>query len=737
MKNFWYRAIAGAVALLAVLAGFGLFANARAAAIVFHYYVYVNGVEATSENCDDVLGDGTAKFVPSTYTLYLSDAKITQGMKDNQGQFVGIRTIKDDLTITGSASISGVDCGIDVSGHLDITDADIDIDLDHKDVEKAGYAIRAFEMLVENSKLDLTLNVPEGVEESSVNTDAFDCHTNFDFKFTDSTVKVDGFRKALATNGCTINNSRVDLRSIENDEFSSNFTIDGKDSVVSIETTGERSYGFKSGDLLEVNDGQLIVKGKIRGISTYVLEVTGDTARVDAICTGTDPQFDNKALSALYFIAEGGTIKASGGKIGIDCFKEMTVSGKDTEIIASGSEKALDCYAEKTFETPIVLRYPAKAAFNEGVLQLNGENVLYAEIGKPHTLTRVPYKAPTLTSEGNKEYYTCSDCDEWFWDNGPSKIIEDHASVIIPKAAPATATPTPTVAATPTSSGSSATPTSKPTGAPVTGTPTAVPTGAVAPTVVPSADPKAQILAFVERIYIYVLDREPEEEGAAFWSEELYAFRRTGAEVAQGFIFSEEFASRNTSDTEFVTILYKTFFGRDPEEDGLNFWLAQLSSGTMDRVAVANGFIYSQEWAETCASYGIRSGGDLKPKGAIAPTELTYAFVERMYTTAMGRSYDEEGRQYWASELANFNITGEACGASFFLSAEMEGYKLSDKEFLGRLYATFMNREADSEGEAYWLSQMSAGVPRADVVFGFTRSPEFTEKCVEARILPY
>lgn len=29
------------------------------------------------------------------------------------------------------------------------------------------------------------------------------------------------------------------------------------------------------------------------------------------------------------------------------------------------------------------------------------------------------------------------------------------------------------------------------------------------------------------------------------------------------------------------------------------------------------------------------------------------------------------------------------------------------------------------------------GVPRADVVFGFTRSPEFTEKCVEARILPY
>lgn len=250
-------------------------------------------------------------------------------------------------------------------------------------------------------------------------------------------------------------------------------------------------------------------------------------------------------------------------------------------------------------------------------------------------------------------------------------------------------------------------------------------------------EPKDRILAFVERIYTYVLDREPEADGAAFWSDELYAFRRTGAEVAQGFIFSPEFENRKTSDRDFVTILYKTFFGRDPEEDGMNFWLSQLSSGTMDRVAVANGFIFSQEWANTCATYGIRSGGDIKPDCSIDPTDLTYEFVERMYTTAMGREYDEEGKYYWASELSNFNITGEGCGVSFFLSAEMEGYKLSDKEFLGRLYATFMNRDADADGEAYWLGVMSSGATRSDVVLGFTRSAEFVDKCVEARILPY
>ena len=249
-------------------------------------------------------------------------------------------------------------------------------------------------------------------------------------------------------------------------------------------------------------------------------------------------------------------------------------------------------------------------------------------------------------------------------------------------------------------------------------------------------DPKSNILAFVERIYTYVLNREPESEGAAYWSDELWSFRRTGAEVAQGFIFSEEFENRKTTDDEFLTILYRTFFDREPDDGGMDYWRGQLKSGAMDRITVANGFIYSQEWADTCASYGIRSGGDLKPTSKIEPTVLTYAFVERMYTTALGRGYDEGGRQYWASCLADFETTGETVGAFFFLSDEMNSYGLSDKDYLTRLYATFMDREPDNDGMSFWLEFMKTN-DRQATVMGFTRSPEFAEKCIEARILPY
>ena len=153
---------------------------------------------------------------------------------------------------------------------------------------------------------------------------------------------------------------------------------------------------------------------------------------------------------------------------------------------------------------------------------------------------------------------------------------------------------------------------------------------------------------------------------------------------------------------------------------------------------VANGFIFSQEWADTCASYGIRSGCDsVAATVAIKPTDATNAFVERMYTTAMKRASDKSGKEYWASELSNFRTTGENVGAAFFLSEEMTNFKLSDKEYLDRLYSTFMDREADSDGAAYWLDQLANGATRAQVVYGFTRSPEFVEKCVAARILPY
>ena len=69
-----------------------------------------------------------------------------------------------------------------------------------------------------------------------------------------------------------------------------------------------------------------------------------------------------------------------------------------------------------------------------------------------------------------------------------------------------------------------------------------------------------------------------------------------------------------------------------------------------------------------------------------------------MYTTALGRSFDQEGRKYWAQNLANYNMTGESVGSAFFLSDEMVSYNLSNEEFVNRLYLTFIDREGEVDG---------------------------------------
>ena len=119
------------------------------------------------------------------------------------------------------------------------------------------------------------------------------------------------------------------------------------------------------------------------------------------------------------------------------------------------------------------------------------------------------------------------------------------------------------------------------------------------------------------------------------------------------------------------------------------------------------------------------------------PSKACVAFVERMYTTALKRKAETAGRDYWAEQLCTHKMSGELVGACFFMSDEMISYKLSNDEFVNRLYATFMDRKPDADGKKYWVQFLKDGHNRLEVVMGFTRSPEFIAKCEAAGILPY
>jgi len=151
-----------------------------------------------------------------------------------------------------------------------------------------------------------------------------------------------------------------------------------------------------------------------------------------------------------------------------------------------------------------------------------------------------------------------------------------------------------------------------------------------------------QVQSFVTRFYVQCLGRQPDTEGLNEWVGRLLNGSKTGADVAEGFVFSEEFTGMNHSNETFVTILYRAFFDREPDATGYKAWLERLAGG-MSRKSVLDGFLKSQEFAGLCNSYGI-------VPYAGAPT----------YTASTYSGYSSSGADgFQAGRKVNFIIWGD------------------------------------------------------------------------------
>lgn len=230
---------------------------------------------------------------------------------------------------------------------------------------------------------------------------------------------------------------------------------------------------------------------------------------------------------------------------------------------------------------------------------------------------------------------------------------------------------------------------------------------------------------FVYRLYNVALCREAEEAGFNDWNRKLTTKTRTAAEVAYGFIFSDEFKNKNYNDAQYVRMLYRTMFGREADEGGMNDWLDALANG-MSREYVYKGFVESVEFSNLCNSYGVTRGtvglSSYRDKNRGAT-----GFIARLYTKMLGRKYEDEGLEYWCRMYLTGSKSIEAIATDGFLhSQELQNQNLSNEEFVKRMYQTFLNREPEEAGLKDWVHRLETGeVTRDTLVYGFTNSKEF------------
>ncbi|HPE38666.1 MAG TPA: DUF4214 domain-containing protein [Bacillota bacterium] len=118
---------------------------------------------------------------------------------------------------------------------------------------------------------------------------------------------------------------------------------------------------------------------------------------------------------------------------------------------------------------------------------------------------------------------------------------------------------------------------------------------------------QTKVNAFVDRLYGFCLGRNGDFNGQKDWVTMLMNGSFSGAQVAHGFFFSNEFINKNYSDEVYITLLYKVILNRDVDEGGYATWMNELAAGT-SRLDVFRGFVNSVEFTNLCNDYGIQRG---------------------------------------------------------------------------------------------------------------------------------
>jgi hypothetical protein len=230
--------------------------------------------------------------------------------------------------------------------------------------------------------------------------------------------------------------------------------------------------------------------------------------------------------------------------------------------------------------------------------------------------------------------------------------------------------------------------------------------------------------------YRAILGREPDAAGKDFWNAEAARMAVLGVggnemsyALAMTFFSSPEYAALLRGNTDFVRDLYRTFYDREPDARGSDFWVTQLEGGMPREVLLAQ-FLFSPEFA------GF-TGGIFGP--TVTRTEVD--MVTDFYRGLLGRLPDDAGFAHWLQRFRAAQCTRssaivrqevEEISRLFATSVEYAGQARTDEQYVGDLYNAFLRRGGDLAGVLFWINELSTGArTRENVRQAFVASPEF------------
>ncbi|SKA87576.1 Beta-N-acetylglucosaminidase [Clostridium sp. USBA 49] len=238
-------------------------------------------------------------------------------------------------------------------------------------------------------------------------------------------------------------------------------------------------------------------------------------------------------------------------------------------------------------------------------------------------------------------------------------------------------------------------------------------------------DIRPDAVNFITSLYKNALNRVPDDNGLRFYVSVIANNKITGSALAEAFLLCPEFINRNVSNDEFIKIIYKSFYNREPNEIDLKSWTNLLNNGYTRRRLIAS-IVYTDEFKNNITKYKI-SVGNIELKEAIDRRPDLVQFVTRLYNQIYNRQPDLDGLKYHVSRLDSKKITAAEFIESFIFTTEFKNNKLNYNDYINMLYRSIYGREADSSGKSYWLDKLNNGYSKRWVLAGFVNSDEFQQ----------
>lgn len=167
----------------------------------------------------------------------------------------------------------------------------------------------------------------------------------------------------------------------------------------------------------------------------------------------------------------------------------------------------------------------------------------------------------------------------------------------------------------------------------------------------------------------------------------------------------------------FVRQQFWDFLGTYPDDASLNESVKQLNAGTLTRARFAQSLMETDIF-----------------QGRFDP-------IVRLYTAYFKRLPDYSGLMYWHTNMyPNNGLSGSnlaQVSEAFAQSSEFVATygPLNNHAFITRVYQNVLGRDPESSGHAYWVGRLAQGMPRGEVMVGFSESAENKQASANSQLV--